>query len=1631
MAKKTKTTKRPYLAFVGQSILSYRGFLLSFQLYGLLCPRFIVSDLAIASLLCRKWRYAYCAAAPKMSCGEIKMVKLNNGIVTTKKADEATQRVLFYIGMTFLTVSLFCTALLNSALGTNLSNLSLASGYVSHDIHYETPRSIQVGYFDVPCPGVRGMARIMEYQYEEDVHDITTYSAQVTERFYNITGYISDYTVYYEAGQSSCSSCSAPQGYSWDQNYNVDPMPDLHMKAGFVEKTYSCSCCPSNDAREGECEYSYNSCNMQPPTVTHVSTETGETSFDFKLECQGNKKLKTLQITGNLFLRSTAEIDPTDLKINDQSLAEHGTPNVYHSALYYWQGTVRWDVLITGNKTCGDIVNVTPSFSKGYGQLIVSDITAVYAKCDTKITAFSGSSTTIDPAAGGTVDLIGSISDSSGNPASWRVNVAGKTYTGSGTDVSVTWDGKNPDGTVVDPGSYTATLEAWLTDDPTCADSKTINFTVEESDNCSLSVNFGSSANVASGNLFHSQTLFSTKGSGLSASMILHYNSLDPYAGPLGRGWTHNYDITLKETSDGSVILREGVGARSLYKKNGSGYTSQPGDHSLLTRNADGAFALTHKDGANYNFGQNGKIAAITDRNGNAVTFGYTNGNLTSIIDPAGRATTISYDTASHITSVTDPSGNVNSFTVTNNTLTSVAYPGGGTWSYTYDADAFMRTKTDPNGNTTTYSYDDQHRVTSSLVDGNTRLISYPTGTGTTKTTTFTETDGGVWQYTYDTQAGMLTQKTDPQGGVTSYTYDSNRNMLAKTDPDGSATGYAYDASGNMTSTTDALGQTTSYTYNTFGQVTAIIDPQGNTTANAYDEKGNLISTTDATGATTSYEYDAQGHVTKVTNPAGQATTFTYDQSGNLASVTDPTGATTSFTYDAAGNVTSQTDANGNTTRFEYDSNNHLIKVTDPAGNVTIFGYDKNGNRTSQTDASGNVTRFEYNAKGQLIKAIDALGNITTYTYGGTGCPSCGGGGDKLTSVSDANGHATTYEYNTLGRLIKETDPLGNSITYSYDAKGNITSRTDANGNSISYSYDSRGRLFKKIYPDSTTTSFTYDAKGNILTASNAAIAYTLTSDASGRVTSITDANSRTVGYQYNVLGNKKKTTYPDGSVVSYNYDNSGRLTSIVNGGGRTYSYQYDTLGRRTMLTYPNGVTTSYAYDNAGRLTSLFTQNSAHQTLNSYTYTLDKVGNRLTKTEPDIKYTYGYDTIYQLLQSLPVKPHGREKEDGNEQGGEHKAEIFSYDPVGNRQNGPRTKDIYNYNEGNQLTSDSKHQYEFDKNGNLTKKIEKDDDEKATVWTYTYDYENRLTKVEKSEDNETLRVSFKYDPFGRRIEKKVEEVEHGRAEETKTFTYVYDNEDIILEYQAKTDDGKPKTDTTRYIHGPGIDELLALERKGEMYYYHADGLGSVTALTDKKQKVVESYAYSSFGEIKQNGDKVKNAFTFTSREWDEEIGLYYYRARYYDAKVGRFIESDPIGLKGGINLYVYAENNPIRFTDPRGLAVWVCSQQAQLPGGWLAHQMGWDHQWLKTNSVEAGYGPPNGPEGSPMLGDPVTVRNHAGRSAQPGARCVEKRCVDEACVNRVLSGLMGHSLGTWGPYNNCNTFVSTVLEACRL
>lgn len=781
-----------------------------------------------------------------------------------------------------------------------------------------------------------------------------------------------------------------------------------------------------------------------------------------------------------------------------------------------------------------------------------------------------------------------------------------------------------------------------------------------------------------------------------------------------------------------------------------------------------------------------------------------------------------------------------------------------------------------------------------------------------------------------------------------------------------------------MLTSTDALDQTTRYTYNNFGQVTGVTDPLGGVTTYTYDDKGNMVALADPGGATTKYEYDAKGNIIKITDPSGVITGYSYDLNGNLVAVTDYSGAITRYDYDNAGNVASITDTEGAVTRFVYDARNRLIKTVDPNGNSWVISYDANGNKLSAADANGNMTRYEYNTQSQLIKTIDAMDTSTSYSYGGSACPSCGGSTDKLSSITDANSNATRYTYDRLGRLVTETDPLGNVTSYTYDLKGNMTAKTDANGSTTSYSYDANDRLLKKVYPDDTEETYTYDAKGNILSASNKDIAYTFSYDTTGRLMSSTDSNGKVLQYSYDTGGRKTKTIYPDGSVVSYAYDGTGRLASITNGGGRQYnSYSYDKLGRQTKLSYPNGTTVSYTYDVKGNLTSLIHRTATGKVINSFSYTHDKVGNRLTKAEPDITFNYGYDPVYRLLSALPTKPHGR----GNWQG--HNAENYSYDPVGNRLTGPHDHETYAYGPGNELLSTRHLQFGYDKNGNRVEKARLHQEESSKgeqndhdgnrygneKWSYSFDFENRLIKAEKKHGHETTIVTFKYDPFGRRIEKRVNGGEGCRSNDEVIHTYIYDGQAIILETETMGEGRHQKTETTKYVHGPNIDEPLAMTRDKEVYFYHADGLGSVVALTDSAGRVVQTYEYDSFGNMQSHKNRVEQPFTYTGREWDKETGLYYYRARYYDSMEGRFISKDPISFAGGVNLYSYVQNNSINFIDPYGLDVTSFLGDGRSiydgpkngnwggknwSGGWNPQQHGGDGPLPPTDSADACY-----------------------------------------------------------------------------
>ena len=1061
----------------------------------------------------------------------------------------------------------------------------------------------------------------------------------------------------------------------------------------FIEGTYTVTIYPTDtlgNKGTGQITFSYDTTAPPLPTINPVISLTNQSSQTIT----GTKSSDTSTI---IVTSSTATIGTVSYPTN-----------------------TTWSVNVSNLKEGTNTLSILAKDSNGnQSQAVVVEIIFSQVVCPT-IYLFEGCRDTLLYPPGGRYISFGYriyLVDGDEEIAIKRTERNGQTVTVKTLHNGISdWDGITDNGKLVPPGRYTATMTLRKTgcEDVTSDQDFPVSFTVTFDKRYSLLyIDFASSASVASGNLYHSQTLFNIPNSKILGDFNLSYNSLDGYNGPLGIGWTHTYNINLSENNDDSYTLMEGDGTREVLYPNGSSYAPKTSSYPILTKNTDSTYTLTHKDGTIYTFNSNGKITAITDRNSNALTFNYdTNNNLTNITDPSGRVISLNYDSDNRINTITDPNNNTHTFTYTNDTLTGISTMSyeltAKSWSFTYDSNAFMLTKTDPQGYTTTYTYDENHRVTEALdSEGKTKSITYPSqiaNTDTIKTTTVTEKDGGNWTYKYDTTQGTLTEKTDPEGNTTTYTYDSNKNMTSVTEPEGNVTSYTYDSENNMTSVKDAEGNITNYTYNSFGQVASITDSEDKTTTYSYDSKGNLTSTTDPSGATTQYQYDSKGNVTSITNADGQTTTFIYDEHSYLSSITDSTGATTTFTYDSAGNMISQTDPSGNTTTYTYDSLNRLEGVTDPQGNSSSFTYDLNGNRTSSTDSNGNVTYYEYNSKGQITKVTDALGNVMTYEYGNTDCSSassgCSSGPDKLTSITDAGGNKTTYEYDLNGRLIKETDPEGKVITYSYDANGNLISKTTPDGITINYSYDSLNRLTDITFPDSTQNiSYTYDSTGKIIIMTDPSGITDYIYDDSSRLTTkerMVDGTSFVTEYVYTAGGSLSTITYPSGRTISYVYDENGRVIKVTETkDGKTNdiitNVVYNTNGTVSRIDYANGIITTKEYDVKGALSNLNIG-----MLRQLSYTHDNIGNITAITDlldSTKTKTFAYDALYRLTNA--IGPWG--------------TISYNYDPVGNRlmENSYSGATNYSYTANRLISTTGAKTYTFgyDDNGNTISELE--------------------------------------------------------------------------------------------------------------------------------------------------------------------------------------------------------------------------------------------------------------------------------------------------------------------------------------
>jgi RHS repeat-associated protein len=967
-------------------------------------------------------------------------------------------------------------------------------------------------------------------------------------------------------------------------------------------------------------------------------------------------------------------------------------------------------------------------------------------------------------------------------------------------------------------------------------------------------------------------------------------------AGMFGDSWQSSFEKNIQVLSGGKTLRYwRGDGSAWLFTLANKVWTlTSPVDERATLTSSRTGYTVSLRDGGVELYNTNGNLTALKDRNGNQTTVTYdgsTYNRISKVTSAAGQILQFNYANSilpKQVSSIQDSVGTVATYTYdTGSHLLSVTYADGQVINYGYDTNGLLLSVTDQQGKVLeSHTYDPSSRqgLTSVRANG----IDSVTVSYNVTQALLNDSLGNATTYAAGTQIGNRRYLTSIQGtGCDScggrsnqtFVYDGSGNRASSQDANGNKTTFQYDANGNITQTSLTIGTSTQvrkYTWNSFREPLTVTDPLSKVTTYTYDTNGNLLTVKTPMSETTTYGYDTKGELTSIKDPRLNVTTITYNSAGLITSIKDPQNNLTQYQYDARGNKTSVTDPLNQITSYAYDARNRLTKITYPTSPATTtqFGYDYRGRRTSVTDANTKLTQYAYDDADRVVSVTDANNNITGYTYDTE---------SNLTKITDAATHATSFNYDALGRVTLTTFPVGTE-SYGYDSNGTLTSKIDRKNQTISYVYDAANRLTSKSYPDTTSVAYTYDLANHLTQVSDPTGTYGFTLDADGRLTqasttySFISGHVFNVGYGYDAASNRTSMTDPQNGGTTYVYDTLNRLSSLTSPQG-AFGFSYDALGRRTQLTRPNGVATTYGYDPVSRLLSVL-HKLGNTVFDGTGYTVDAVGNRTSKTDQStgVASNYTYDPVYQLTQVVQ---------------GVSTTESYSFDAVGNRLSSLGGSP-YVYNSSNELTSDPSASFTYDNNGNPLTKT----DTSGTT-TYTWDFENRLTSVALPGTAGT--VTFKYDPQGRRIQK---------SSPSGTTNYLYDGNNLLEEIDSSGNV------LARYTQGLVIDEPFAMLRGGATSFYEADGLGSITSLSNSAGALANTYSYDSFGKVTASTGTVTNPLQYTAREFDTETSLNYYRARYYDSVTGRFLSEDP--PRSGVNYYRYVNNSPTNGKDASGL-----------------------------------------------------------------------------------------------------------------
>jgi RHS repeat-associated protein len=790
--------------------------------------------------------------------------------------------------------------------------------------------------------------------------------------------------------------------------------------------------------------------------------------------------------------------------------------------------------------------------------------------------------------------------------------------------------------------------------------------------------------------------------------------------------------------------------------------------------------------------------------------------------------------------------------------------------------------------------------------------------------TRITSPNGRYIRFTY--ADGRISQVTDNAGRVVNYVYDTSGTprLVGVADADQThlpagqqaLVGYTYDPQGRLWTIKDKRGNTAvTNLYHASGKMQQQTLADGKTWGYAYGT--NSMTLTNPRGIVTEYGFNASGYVNRITVGknatvpfAPQVTTILRDANNLVISSTDPLGRVTDLGYDGAGNVSTVTrlanTSKAATQRYGFDGEfNQLVSVTNEVGATTAVDYDAFGNLASVVTPLGKTWTFSPNDQGLVQQVVSPLGATTRLDYNLA----------DLASLTDAEGRTVRFGSDELGRVHSITDPSGHLTQFTYDKKDRVTGILDALGQSTAMGYDANGNLLSVLLPGHQNAyGFGYDPRNRSQTQTDPlGRSASATLDGNGNAQQLVDAKAQLTTSTFDPFDRPRQVTFHDGSTVKYTFDAGNRLTQVVDSLAGTTSialdghdhpaqvtsphgalkYQFDATGRMQWIQYPSGLKVTYGHDAANQVKTVQVGGDAPFLLSH-----DDDGRLGSLTQPNgTVRSQGYNSAGQVLSIAYANAGtvlGDWTHDYDSAGRLQTSAGSLIDPVA-----PLVGQTATFDDANQIATLNGGAVGMDANGSQLS---------DAGMSFTYDARGRLRTATAG----GLTATYTVGPFGLRDTK----VYNGA-----TTHYLYDLAGHLV---VETDAAHNTLREYVWIGDTPVMVRVFSGGTATAYYVWSDHLNTPRVVTDVSNNLVWRWDSDAYGNGMANGNprNITGAnfvfnLRFPGQYFDAETGLHYNAARDYSPRTGRYVQSDPIGLTGGINTYAYVNGSPVSTVDPTG------------------------------------------------------------------------------------------------------------------